>query len=119
MKIITFEAYHTNDMPLFMMNIEVSKQLQEDFERYMIQFLARHQRFTFEDFGNFAVTLLNYNVNNHIIDLKLKKQYAYFLTSLYNKGIGNRITEEDLQEIAHVIATDHRVDFNIINELYG
>lgn len=102
-----------------MMNIEVSKQLQEDFEKYMVHFYSLHQRFSLEDFGDFAVSVINYNVDNHSIDPQLKKQYAYFLASLYNKGIGNRITEEHLQKIAEVIAADYRVDFNIINQLYG
>src|SRR5690606_41969446 len=88
----------------FMIDIEVSKQLEQDFEKYMLQFFAKYQRFSLEDFGTFAVSILNYNVNNHRIDKKLKEEYAYFLISLYNKGIGNRITEEHLREIAHVIA---------------
>lgn len=102
-----------------MMDFEIKKQLESDFEKYMFKFYAKFKRFSIEDFGTFASTILNYNVQNHIIDPHIKQEYAYFLTSLYNKGIGNRITEEHLQFIAQTIAADSSVDFNVINEMFG
>ncbi|MCA5004875.1 hypothetical protein [Sphingobacterium bovistauri] len=102
-----------------MIDFEVSKQLERDFERYMYMFYTKHQRFSIEDFGAFASTIINYNVQNHTIDSQLRHQYAYLLTSLYNKGIGNRITEEHLQIISQAIAADSSVNFNVIKELYG
>lgn len=93
-------------------------QLQQDFESYMHKFYAVHKRFNLEDFGVFVTTLLNHYVNNHVIELKDKKEAAYFMTSLYNKGIGNRITEEHLQAIAQTIAQDYTVDFAVIQFLF-
>ncbi|WP_190301326.1 hypothetical protein [Sphingobacterium litopenaei] len=103
----------------YMMDFEVSKQLENDFEKYMFKFYAKFKRFSIEDFGAFAATLINYNVQNHLIDAKTKQEYAYFLTSLYNKGIGNRITEEHLQFISQAIASDSSVDFNIVQEIFS
>ncbi|HLS37845.1 MAG TPA: hypothetical protein VK023_06190 [Sphingobacterium bovisgrunnientis] len=102
-----------------MIDFEVSKQLESDFERYMFKFYTKYQRFSIEDFGKFASSILNYNVQNHLIDQKIKKEYAYFLTTLYNKGIGKRITEEHLQVIAESISSDSSVDFTVIQELFG
>lgn len=102
-----------------MIDFEISKQLEKDFEQYMIKFYTKFQRFSIEDFGKFASSVLNYNVQNHLIDPRIKKEYAYFLTTLYNKGIGNRITEEHLQLIAQAIAVDSTVDFSVIQELFG
>lgn len=102
-----------------MIDFEISKQLEKDFETYMLKFYTKHQRFSIEDFGNFASSIINYNVQNHAIDPKIKKEYAYFLTSLYNKGIGNRITEEHLQTIAEAISSDSSVNFAVIQELFG
>lgn len=102
-----------------MIDFEVSKQLEGDFERYMLKFYTKYQRFSIEDFGNFASSILNYNVQNHLIDPNIKKEYAYFLTTLYNKGIGNRITEEHLQVIAEAISSDSSVDFTVIQGLFG
>jgi hypothetical protein len=102
-----------------MIDFEVSKQLESDFERYMFKFYTKYQRFSIEDFGKFASSILNYNVQNHLIDQKIKKEYAYFLTMLYNKGIGKRITEEHLQVIAESISSDSSVDFTVIQELFG
>ena len=101
------------------MDFEITKQLEHDFELYMIKFYNKFNRFNLEDFGNFASTILNYNVQNHQIDPKIKQAYAYYLTTLYNKGIGNRITEEHLQIIAQTIAADSVVDFNVVQELFG
>ena len=102
-----------------MIDFDISKQLEIDFERYMFKFYMKYQRFSIEDFGKFASSILNYNVQNHLIDAKIKKEYAYFLTTLYNKGIGNRITEEHLQVIAEAISSDSSVDFTVIQELFG
>jgi len=102
-----------------MIDFEISKQLEGDFERYMFKFYTKYQRFSIEDFGKFASSVINYNVQNHLIDPKIKKEYAYFLTALYNKGIGNRITEEHLQSIAEAISSDSSVDFTVIQELFG
>jgi hypothetical protein len=102
-----------------MIDFEVSKQLASDFERYMFKFYTKYQRFSIEDFGKFASSILNYNVQNHLIDPKIKREYAYFLTTLYNKGIGNRISEEHLQVIAEAISSDSSVDFTVIQELFG
>lgn len=102
-----------------MIDFEVSKQLENDFERYIFKFYTKYQRFSIEDFGKFASSILNYNVQNHLIDPKIKREYAYFLTTLYNKGIGNRITEEHLQVIAEAISSDSSVDFTVIQELFG
>lgn len=108
-----------NDLPFYMINFEIQKQLESDFEKYMLSFYAKHNRFSLEDFGAFATTVLNFNVQNHRIDPKIKQEYAYYLTTLYNKGIGNRITEEHLQSISSVIASDTTVDYAVIQELYG
>jgi len=102
-----------------MIDFEVSKQLEGDFERYMFKFYTKYQRFSIDDFGKFASSIINYNVQNHLIDPKIKKEYAYFLTTLYNKGIGNRITEEHLQVIAKAVSSDSSVDFAVIQELFG
>ncbi|MGN0002288.1 MAG: hypothetical protein ACI35V_02535 [Sphingobacterium composti] len=102
-----------------MLDFEISKKLEKDFEKYMLSFYGKHQRFSIEDFGNFASSIINYNVQNHLIDPKIKKEYAYYLTTLYNKGIGNKITEEHLQVIAKAISSDSSVDFGVIQELFA
>lgn len=101
------------------MTVEISQQLEQDFETYMHKFYIEHKRFSLEDFSIFSTTLLNYYANNKVITSSEKKEAAYFLTTLYNKGIGNRITEEHLQLIAQTIATDFTIDFTVIKRLFG
>jgi len=101
------------------MQIEIQQQLEQDFETYMHKFYVENKRFTLEDFSTFSMTLLNYYTNNKAIDISQKKEAAYFLCTLYNKGIGNRIIEEHLQVIAQTIANDYSVDFTVIQRLFS
>lgn len=101
------------------MIIEINKQLEKDFEAYMLKFYNEFKRFSMEDFAAFSSTLLNYYVSNSVIDIHKKQEAAYFLTKLFNKGMGNRITEEHLQIIAQTITADHNVDFTIVNRIFS
>lgn len=101
------------------MQIEIQQQLKLDFEKYMTKFYQANNRFSIEDFGNFATTVLNYYVNNQVLEPSEKKEAAYWLTTLFNIGLGNRISEEHLQLISTSIAADHTVDFNVVSLLFG
>ncbi|HMR18986.1 MAG TPA: hypothetical protein PKA53_06780 [Sphingobacterium sp.] len=69
------------------------------------------------DFVDFAITLLNYRIHSKLLDSKDKKDAAYYLAALYNKGMGNRIVEEDLQAITDFIDKDYSVDFQILQRI--
>lgn len=93
--------------------------LKQSFEAYMRVFYQEHGRFAFNDFVDFAVTLLNYNINAQIISAQDKREAAYYLTTLYNRGMGNRITEADLQRITDMIVTDYALDMQILQRILG
>lgn len=101
-----------------MLDFDVKQQLENDFEQYMRKFYASFKRFSLEDFGTFASTVINYYVQNRVVEVPDRSETAYFLTSLYNKGMGNRITEEHLQLISTSIANDYTIDFNVIKLLF-
>lgn len=102
-----------------MINTEIQQLLETDFEKYMFSFYNEYKRFGLEDFNNFSTTILNYYINNKVIELNDRKEAAYYLTTLYNKGIGNRIIEEHLQLISQTIASDYNIDFSVIQRLFG
>jgi len=93
------------------------ERLTRDYNTYMLDFYQVHKRFTFEEFGDFATTLLNYYVNAQIITPKEKFEAAYYLTTLYNKGMGNRITEQDMQTIARVITNDYSLNIQLLDKI--
>lgn len=99
------------------MDILVRKQLEQEFELYMYGLFNESKRFSLEDFGSFATTVLNYYISNNRMVESDKIEAAYYLTSLYNKGIGNRITEDHLQLISKTIADDSSVDFIVLQRL--
>lgn len=97
---------------------EIKTLLEKDFEIYMNSFFAEFKRFSLDDFSNFSTTILNYYVNNKVIEPSAKKEAAYYLTTLYNKGMGNRIVEEHLQLIAENIAVNYNIDFAVVKKLF-
>lgn len=104
---------------LLFMDKQIEIQLKKDFEKYMLSFYNEFKRFSLEDFGLFATTVVNYYINNKAIPLENRQDAAYFLTSLYNKGIGSRITEEHLQQISKAIASDFTIDFTVVQRVFG
>lgn len=100
------------------MDILIKKQLEQEFENYMFSFFNEFKRFSLEDFGSFAATLLNYYINNNRLPQSEKPEASYYLATLYNKGIGNRITEEHLQVISKAIADDSSIDFMVAQRLF-
>ena len=101
------------------MTVEIKQQLEGDFETYMFKFYNEFKHFRLEDFSNFSTTLLNYYVNNKVIAMEDKKESAYYLTTLFNKGMGNRITEEHVHLIAQTISADYTIDFTVVKRLVG
>lgn len=101
------------------MDITIKNQLLKDFENYMTSFYASFNRFSLDDFSGFSSTILNYYVSNKFIMLNEKKEAAFYLTTLYNKGIGNRITDDHLQLISEMIANDSSIDFNVVKRLFN
>ena len=105
--------------PFLFMDYTLRQQLTDDFELYMRKFYAQHKRFSLEDFGTFAATLLNLYGHNQILKIDQRLEAAYFLTTLYNKGIGNRIIEEHLQSIAKMLHDDTTVDFQVMQIMFS
>ncbi len=101
------------------MDYTLKQQLTADFELYMHKFYAQHKRFSLEDFGTFAATILNHYGHNQVLKINERLEAAYFLTTLYNKGIGNRIIEEHLQSIAKMLYNDSTVDFQVMQVMFG
>ncbi len=99
------------------MDILIKKQLEQEFETYMFGFFNEFKRFSIEDFGSFAATLLNFYISNNRMSQSDKPEAAYYLTTLYNKGIGNRIIEEHLQVISKAITDDSSIDFMVSQRL--
>lgn len=91
--------------------------LRSAFEKYMLAFYQEEGRFHLNDFADFAITWLNYQVNARLLKPKDKKEAAYYLVTLYNKGMGNRIVEDDLQAITDFICKDYSVDFQILQRI--
>jgi len=90
----------------------------QDFEKYMRYILQRNTPFTLENFVVFATSLVNFYKGSNLISSAERKETALLLTHSFNAGIGNRITPEDLHQIAELIISDSTIDYSILNPIF-
>lgn len=100
------------------MNENEKQKLRYDFEKYMRHCMQGKGQFTLLDFVAFASTLINFT-NDASKNNNERQPIAYYLLDLYNAGIGNRITKDDLNELVVLILSDPNIDFEIVSFLYG
>lgn len=91
----------------------------QDFEKYM-QFTLQHNiPFTLENFAAFATSLVNFYKGSNLISTTERRETALLLSSSFNAGMGNRITPEDINEIADLIISDTTIDYSILNPIFS
>lgn len=89
-----------------------------DFEKYMRYTLQHNTPFTLESFVTFATSLINFYNGSNLISSIERKETALILGRSFNAGIGNRITPEDLHQIAELIISDSTIDYSILNPIF-
>lgn len=94
----------------------IKNSVKTDFDKYMFTYYSFCNRFSLEEFADYATSLINYYVLNQHITRSQKKEVALYLVFLYNKGVGNAITEEHIHKIADLIVLDESLNFTIINK---
>ncbi len=90
-----------------------------DFEKYMRFTLQHKQGFTLENFIFFATSLINFYQGSNLIGEADRIDIALILSRSFNAGISNRITNDDLHEIVHLIISDSTIDYSILNPIFG
>ncbi|MDR0263202.1 MAG: hypothetical protein LBJ04_08235 [Sphingobacterium sp.] len=100
------------------MNTETKDILRADFEKMMRYCLQKNGDFGFNMFGEYAVSVLNFYVGSGILSLDQKREAALFLANLYNAGIRNAISPEDLEEIADVLKQDATLNYQLLAPIF-
>ena len=93
--------------------------IRTDFERYIKYVSATQKIFNFESFLTFSSTLVNFYIGSSLLNNSEKDDAALFLVNLYNKGMGNRISAEDIKHLALLIAEDSQIDYTIIQAIFN
>lgn len=91
----------------------------QDFDKFMRYTLNQKAPFTLEKFVLFATSLVNFYHGSNLIAATEKKDTALALSTAFNAGIGNQITEEDLHQIADIIISDFTIDYSILNPIFA
>lgn len=103
---------------VFVMKDTTKETLRSDFEKMMRHALQKNGDFGFHIFGDYAASVLNFYVGSSILGLAEKRDAALFLASLYNAGIKNVINQQDLQEIADVLAQDPTLNYQVLAPIF-
>ncbi|SMG29406.1 hypothetical protein [Sphingobacterium psychroaquaticum] len=90
-----------------------------DFERYMRYLTQQQEVFTFDKFIALATSLVNFYEGSNLITIPERVETASLLLKAFNAGIGNRITDSDLTEIAHLIISETTIDYSILNIIFA
>ncbi len=90
-----------------------------DFEKYMRFALQHKQGFTLEKFVTFAISLINFYQGSNLISEGDRGDIALIISQSFNAGIGNRISSDDLKEIAELIISDSTIDYSVLNPIFG
>ncbi|MBD1421403.1 hypothetical protein [Sphingobacterium chuzhouense] len=100
------------------MTVQQKEMIVRDFEKYMQHTSQRNIPFTLESFAAFATSLINFYNGSNLISIPERKETALLLSNSFNAGMGNRITQEDLNQIADLIISDSTIDYSILNPIF-
>ena|SRR5690606_15005361 len=101
------------------MTNEQKKMVVGDFEKFMQHILHQGNEFTLEMFIKFGTSLVNFYTGSQLITSIDRKPTGLLLVTCFNKGIGNRISDKDLDEISDFIISDSSLDYSILNPIFG
>lgn len=91
----------------------------QDFERYIAYVVKQQISFDFPAFLTFSSSLLNFYIGSSLLKVPEKEAAGLFLGNLYNKGLGNRISDEDISSLALLITEDPHIDYAIIQAIFN
>lgn len=100
------------------MEAKLHQTIQTDFEKFVQFRLKQYLGVDFAVFGEYATSVLNFYVGSKLLSNEDKMEAAYFLTQLFNKGLGNKISAEDMIEIAAALIQDATLDYSILHPIF-
>ncbi|NGM63769.1 hypothetical protein [Sphingobacterium sp. SGR-19] len=101
------------------MTVRQKEMIVQDFEKYMRHVVRSSTPFTVVNFAAFATSLVNFYNGSNLISTNDRKEAALLLSNCFNSGMGNRITQEDLNQIADLIVSEFTVDYSILNPIFS
>lgn len=101
------------------MTVQQKEMIVQDFEKYMRYTLQHNIPFTLESFAAFAISLVNFYRGSNLISPTERRETALILSRSFNAGIGNRITQEDLEQITDLIISDATIDYSVLNPIFS
>lgn len=92
--------------------------IKQDFEKFMRYQMQSPQRFGLEVFVDFSASLLNFYMGSSLLAQSEKAYAASYLCMLFNGGLKQKISSEDLQQVSTIIAEDQTLDYQILSPIF-
>jgi len=92
--------------------------IQSDFEKFFKSLHKQNKTLDFELFGKYGASILNFYVGSSLLNVQQKLEASQYLCALFNAGLGNIISADDLMEISDLIFKDQTLDYGIINSVF-
>ncbi|WP_160366792.1 hypothetical protein [Sphingobacteruim zhuxiongii] len=101
-----------------MLTATQTNMIQGDFEKFLTFLRSQKRGLDFDVFGDYAGSVLNFYMGSSLIIPADKLEAAKELTNLFNAGLKNIISKEDVLEIAESIAQDTSLDYSILQPIF-
>lgn len=90
-----------------------------DFEKYMRYVLDNRIDFNLEVLVSFASSLINFYAGSNIIDHAEKNDAALYIVQLFNGGLSQKISEEDIDKLKDLILEDQTIDYQLLSPVFS
>lgn len=101
-----------------MLDITKKDMIRTDFEKFFKSLKVRVEGLSFEVFGSYSASVLNFYVSNGLIENTEKQLAGEYLVHLFNAGYGNRISLQDRTTITQLIIDNSDMDYTVIRAIF-
>lgn len=90
-----------------------------DFEKYMRHVLNNRIDFDLETLVSFGSSLVNFYVGSNVISPTEKSDTALYIVQLFNGGLPQKISEDDINKLKDLILEDQTIDYNVLAPVFS
>lgn len=93
--------------------------IRADFEKYMRHVLDVRIDFNLETLVSFASSLVNFYAGSNVIGHTEKSDAALYIVQLFNGGLQQKISEEDIEKLKDLVLEDQSIDYQLLAPVFS
>lgn len=112
-QLILSSIHNQTNSVIFVLMLDQHKRdiVRGDFEKYMRYILENKRPFDLETLVSFASSLVNFYLGSKVIVEKEKADAATYIVLLFNGGLSQKISDEDIAKLKDLILDDNSLDY--------